>query len=339
MSEPKILTVILNYRTPELTVQAAEAALAAMADMPGEIAIVDNDSGDGSFEHIAAAVAAKGWDTAGRVQVHASGHNGGFGSGNNFAIRAGLMSGDQPDYVYLCNPDAQPAPDAIRVLVDFLESHPQAGIAGSLIFRPDGKPVYGAFNFPSIIGEFEDGAATRAFSRLLGRKILYSPTPEVTTKVDWVSGSSVMFRRAMLDEVGLFDETYFLYFEETDLCLRARRAGWEAWCLPESRVTHLGGASTGMFSWDRHPSYWFDSRLHYFVKNYGRAYAATATLALLAGEVAWWLRRRLDPKAERYRNTRRFAGDLIGHTAKGLFARRPAPPAVQTSGPATKDGK
>ena len=325
MSEPTILTVILNYRTPELAVKAAEGALREMQGLGGEIAIVDNDSQDGSYEYLQGVAAEKGWTAEGRIQVYSSGRNGGFGSGNNFAIRAGLSTGAKPDYVYLLNPDAVPQEGSIRALVDFLEARPKVGVVGSLILTPEGDPAYGAFRFPSIVREFEDAARTAMLSRILERGRDPSPIALDTIEVDWVSGSSVMFRQAMLDEVGIFDETFFLYFEETDLCLRAKRAGWEIWSLPDSQVTHIGGAATGIDRWERVPQYWFDSRLHYFRKNYGRFYAVAVTASLLAGEAVWKLRRLLNPKAERYRNTNRFGRDLLRHSLRALFARGAAP--------------
>jgi len=325
MSDPKVLTVILNYRTPELAVAAAEGALRETEGLGGEIAIADNDSQDGSYEHLCAAAAEKGWAESGRVRVCDAGRNGGFGAGNNHAIRAGLSSGERPDYVYLLNPDAVPEPGAIRALVDFFEANPKVGVTGSLILTPDGEPAYGAFRFPNIVREFEDAARTAVLSKVLDRESDPSPIALERRQVDWVSGSSVMFRQSMLDEVGLFDETYFLYFEETDLCLRCKRAGWEIWTLPDSRVVHIGGAATGMDRWDRVPDYWFDSRYYYFRKNYGLPYTVAVTLALLAGEGVWTLRRLVNPKAVRYRNTNHFGRDLFRHHLRALFSSHPGP--------------
>ncbi|PIE07036.1 MAG: glycosyl transferase [Rhodobacterales bacterium] len=298
-----------------------------MEGLDGEIVIVDNESQDGSWEQFQAVAAERGWAEEGRIRVQRTGHNGGFGSGNNHAIRAGLSGGRKPDYVYLMNPDAVPEAGAIRALAGFMEAHPRAGAAGSLILTPDGTPAYGAFRFPSILREFEDAARTNVLSRLLDRGREPSPVALERREVDWVSGSSVMFRQATLDAVGLFDESFFLYFEETDLCLRIKRAGWEIWSVPESRVTHIGGVATGMGRWDRVPQYWFDSRFHYFRKNYGLPYTLAVTASLLAGEVVWSLRKLLNPKAERYRNTRRFGRDLLRHHLAALFSRPPDPPA------------
>jgi len=97
-------------------------------------------------------------------------------------------------------------------------------------------------------------------------------------------------RQGVLDEIGLFDERFFLYFEETDLCRRAARAGYRTDYVRSSEVAHIGSASTGMKTWQRVPAYWFDSRLHYFVKNHGVFYAACATCAHLTGGFLHWLR-------------------------------------------------
>ena len=147
--------------------------------------------------------------------------------------------------------------------------------------------------------------------------------PERTQKVDWLAGASMMFRREVLEKVGLFDESFFLYFEETDLCHRAAEAGFETVYVWESEVAHVGSASTGMKTWSRVPDYWFDSRSHYFAKNHGRAYLAAATSARLVGTAVWQLRRRLQSKPEE--DPPRFLAGLLGHSlrraARGVLPR------------------
>ena len=283
-----VLTVILNWRTAEMTLRALDAALVAMQGIVGAVTIVDNDSGDGSFERLSAEVAARGWDRGPhRVQVLQSGRNGGFGAGNNFGIRAGLPGGARPDYVYLLNSDAFPAPDAIGALLAHLESHPETGFAGSHIHGTDGAPHHTAFRFPSIAGEFEQAARFGPISRLLRRAVVAPALPVVTGRVDWLAGASLMMRQAVLDRIGLFDEAFFLYFEETDLCLRAARAGFPTDYVVESRVAHIGSVSTGMKAWQRVPRFWLDSRMHYYTKSHGRLYALLATGAHVAGGLIW----------------------------------------------------
>lgn len=297
-SATRVLVVLLNWRTAPMTLRAAEAGLVAMRHLghavPGvltEMVIVDNDSGDGSFEAIRDAAQARGWTDGGTVRVIQSGHNGGFGAGNNVGIRAGLSDGGQPDLVYLLNSDAFPEPDALLALIQALEADPGAGIAGSFIYGEDGDPHETAFRFPTVLSEFEESAATGPISKILSRWRVPLEIPQVTTRVDWLAGASMMIRRAVLDRIGLFDETFFLYYEETDLCHRAARAGFATVYVPGSRVMHIGSVSTGMKSWDQVPEYWFDSRLHYFTKTYGAAYAVLCSLAHVLGSGVQMLRR------------------------------------------------
>jgi N-acetylglucosaminyl-diphospho-decaprenol L-rhamnosyltransferase len=315
---PRLLTVILNWRTPDMTVRSIEAALLALQGIDGALVVVDNDSGDGSFERLAAEVAARGWDKGPQaVRVVQSGHNGGFGAGNNVGIRAGLPKGERPDYVYILNSDAFPAPGAIAALMNHLERHPETGFAGSHIHGPDGEPHRTAFRFPSILGEFEQNIRFGPVSRLLSRWIVAQPLPQATTRVDWLAGASMMMRQSVLDQIGLFDETFFLYFEETDLCRRAALAGWPTDYVIESRVAHIGSVSTGMKTWSRIPGFWLDSRLHYYVKNHGALYAFGASLATVAGGLLW--RARLLVQKKTLGDPPGFLRDLVAHGLRAML--------------------
>ncbi|MFD0858022.1 glycosyltransferase [Roseovarius aquimarinus] len=318
-ASPSVLVIVLNYRTPELSLRAAEAALGAMEGIAGRIVIVDNASGDASARIIGEGIAARGWD---RVTLLQSPRNGGFGAGNNFGMRAAasLPGGAAHDFVYILNSDAQPRPDALRALLAALEADPSAGMAGSRTIGEDGVLHRTAFRFPSILGEFEGAVRTGIFTRLLRDWVVPLPVPEETARVDWVAGASLLLRARMLEEVGLFDEAFFLYYEETDLSLRAARAGWTCLYVPASEVMHIGSVSTGMRAWARTPSYWFDSRLHYFVQNHGRAYAVAATLSRAAGEALWRLRCLLTGRARR--DPPRFLRDLLAHGLRRVWACR-----------------
>ena len=100
---------------------------------------------------------------------------------------------------------------------------------------------------------------------MLADHVVPLPVPDQSGAVDWLAGASMMMRAEVLEQIGLFDEEYFLYFEETDLCRRAALAGWPTHYVVESRVTHIGSVSTGMKVWDRIPEYWLDSRCFRFV--------------------------------------------------------------------------
>lgn len=303
--------IILNWRSADMTMQSLQHAVDGMAELDGAITVVDNDSGDGSFEAISEAVATHGWDARGLVRVVQSGRNGGFGAGNNVAMFDDLPDGRTPAYVYLLNSDAFVRRDSIRLLRDYLDAHPGVGLAGSRIIGTDGEPHQTAFRFPSAAGEFEGAARSGPVSRLLRRSIVALPIPETARHVDWTAGASLMMRREMLDQIGGFDETFFLYFEETDLCLRAARAGWDTHFVPESVVEHIGSASTGMKTWTETPAYWFASREHYFRKNHGRLGAAAANLAHLGGAAVFRARCLLQRRsAERRRG---FLRQLTRH--------------------------
>lgn len=286
----RVLVIVLNYRTAQMTLRAAEAALADMPDQGAEMIIVDNASGDGSADILQKAIVDRGWDAASWVRLVRSETNGGFGAGNNLGLRAGMSDGSEPDYFYIVNSDAFVDPGCIGTLVAHLEGHPQAGIAGSHVRGDDDVDHCTAFRFPSIAGEFEGAARTGLISKALRGSIVAPPLPQVSAQVDWVAGASVLLRAKMLRDIGCFDETFFLYFEETDLCKRAAVAGWDCWYVPQSRVVHIGSVSTGMKEWQRMPSYWFASRHYYFVKNHGRIYAGLAWAARLAGGLIHQLR-------------------------------------------------
>jgi GT2 family glycosyltransferase len=305
----------LNWRTAEMTLRAAAFAEAAMAGIAGSITVVASDSGDGSFEKMSEALAGKP-----RFRVVQSDRNGGFGAGNNVGIRLGLPDGSRPDYVYILNSDAFPAADAIRVLLDYLEGHPKVGISGSYIHGPEGAAHWTCFRFPSVASEFEGAARTGPISRLLARRTVSMPVPEASGPVDWLAGASMMLREAVVREVGDFDETFFLYFEETDLCRRAAAAGWPTHFVRDSRVEHIGSVSTGMKTWKRVPGYWFDSRWHYFRKAGGTGAAVLATLAHLAGGLILQLRRLVQPRISS--GPPHFLSDLSRHALRQLTTWR-----------------
>lgn len=271
-----VLGVIVNYRTAKLAIDAVRSLLTDFEGLDAKVTVVENDSKDGSLEILRRAHESEGWNE--RVRVVASSRNGGFGFGNNVAISEALASPSAPDYFFLLNPDARVRPGTTRALLDFFAEQPLAGIAGTRILGGDGNPAVSCFRFPSILGELEAGLHFSLATRLLERSVVAMPPPEHTCEVDWVSGSSCMIRREALERAGLFDEEFFLYCEEVDLCRRVREAGFSIHHVEGTLVEHLEGASTGVRDSRRRPSYWFDSRRRYFEKHHGKAYYVSATL-------------------------------------------------------------
>jgi N-acetylglucosaminyl-diphospho-decaprenol L-rhamnosyltransferase len=321
----KLLCIIVNYKTARMTLKAAEALLSEIASIEGaRVAIVDNDSQDGSYDRLRDAVAQRGWRR--QVDVLQTGHNGGFGYGNNFAIRRNLASRDKADYFYLLNSDAFPQQDSIQCLLSFMENHQYVGIAGSHIRGPDGVPHHTAFRFPSLIGELESGLSLGLVSELLTDWSIALPIPKRTQQVDWIAGASMLIRRSVFEKVGLFDEEFFLYFEETDLCRRAVMAGFPIYYLPNSVVIHIGSASTGMKDETRPmPRYWFESRRHYFRKHHGWQYLQGVNVAWTAGHLMWQARRHLQRKHNPHPPW--FLRDFIRYNFIPSFSKRESKPA------------
>lgn len=297
----QLQTILINYKTPDMTLESLEAFMREMGDRPGVfVTLVDNASGDGSVEKLSQEILRRGWDD--RVSLVESERNGGFAYGVNVGVKAQPPS-VRPDFIYLLNSDAFPDPKAVDVLLDFLTQNPEIGIAGSFIHGSEGDPHVTAFRFPSVWSEFEGATKLGPLSRLLSRRrVSIEPMPTENTRVDWLAGASMLIRSEVFEEVGLFDDTFFLYYEETDFCRRALNAGWETWYLPQSRVTHIGSVSTGMKNLDRPmPQYWFDSRAHYFRKNHGAGYLALANLLWVIGFSTFRIRSVIQSKPDQGR--------------------------------------
>lgn len=298
----RLLVVIINYRTSSLTVDCLHSLVGEVQSLPGtRVVVADNASGDGSIERIEAAIEAEGWGEW--VSLLPLEHNGGYAFGNNAVIRPVLQSTDPPPYFLLLNPDTIARPRALEWLVAFMDEHPDVGIAGSRLEDPDETPQHSAFRFHTILSELDFGLRLGVVSKLLSKWIIAPPISEEPCQTDWVAGASMMIRREVFKSVGLLDEEYFMYFEEADFCLAANKAGWPCWYVPQSRVVHLVGQSSGVNDTKRPPKrlpgYWFDSRQRYFHKNHGWFYTALADAAWFSGFVLWRWRRVIQRKPDK----------------------------------------
>jgi N-acetylglucosaminyl-diphospho-decaprenol L-rhamnosyltransferase len=342
--ERQVVVVIVNYRTCALVCRslgalATERELLLENGIGLRVVVVDNDSGD--FPALQKYVEQQGqteW-----VSVILAERNGGFAYGNNRGIEHAYTTGTSPDYFYLLNPDAEVRPAAILNLIDFMDKSPGAGMAGGSFEESDGAPWLRAFRFPSILGEINHGLGLGLATRLLDKYVVARVMGQQAQAVDWICGAAMLLRREVIEQLGGMDESYFLYFEETDFCWKMRKAGWSVWYVPQSRVMHHMGASTGFgrpgSQPKRLPSYWFESRRRYFAKNYGIRYAvATDTVFLVAhmgGLLKSWL------KGHMHQRTPHFTSDFL--RASVLFLRNRAvaapqefrPPRVQSRGDQT----
>ncbi len=323
----KLLVVLINYRTPDMTLRALRCVLDDFDRIDGacRVALVDNDSRDDSFDRLSAAIREKAW--GGLVDLIQTDHNGGFSYGVNAGVRPALASDDPPEYIYLLNSDAFPDPGAVACLVDFLDTHPRVGIAGSGIYGSDGAVHHTAFQFHSMAGELESTLGIGLVSRLLDRWKVSKLVPTQATRVDWLAGASMLIRSQVFRDVGLFDEHFFLYYEETDFCRRAIRADWPTWYVPESQIEHVGSASTGWQELDRpRKPYWYHSRRRYFAKHHGALYLFVTNLVYLVGTTLGLIKSTLLRRS--YPRPPRFYRDFFYYN----FIRPPEHPCPPASG-------
>lgn len=226
-SEPGVDVVVVAHN-PGAVLGAALSSAVAQAGAE-RVVVVDADSTDGSVE--AALREAPGV----RVMRRA---NEGFAAATNAGIRE--TSGR---FVLMLNPDAELLEGALAALVARMEAEPRAGIAGAKVLDPDGMPQANAFGrFPSL-AEALRLKAWRLAQRARGNTRLSPPDFSRPMRVDWVTGACALARREALDDVGLLDERFFLYYEDVDLCHRLRDAGWEVLVEPSARCVHHLGTS------------------------------------------------------------------------------------------------
>ena len=323
-----VLAVIVTYKTPELVKNllaslAGERAAEAARNIALRVVVIDNASGDAA--PIQSTVSERGYQDW--VTVVAAPRNGGFAYGNNLGFRHGFESAAVPDFFFLLNPDTEVRGGAISALVDFLDRHDDAGIVGSSLELPDGSPWPYAFRYPSVVSELDQGLRLGVVTRLLRGYVVARTMGNIPEQVDWFPGASMMLRRKVVEDIGGMDETYFLYFEETDFCRKIKSAGWTIWYVPESRVMHIAGQSTGVTGdhdvTKRLPGYWFESRRRYFAKNHGLAYAMVTDAVLLAAHSIGQVKELL--KGHVHAGVPHFARDILRHSVIHRANRTLAP--------------
>jgi N-acetylglucosaminyl-diphospho-decaprenol L-rhamnosyltransferase len=258
----RLAVVTVNYCCAEDVIRRLETTAPMIARCQGEWWIVDNKSPDNSTQLINNAIA-----SIQNTHLIAAERNGGFGYGNNQVINRVLSGNIVAEYIYFLNPDATPEPDSIQAMVSYLDQHEDVGVVGSGLINEDGSHTDSMYRFPSFWSEIESALAFGPVSRLLRKRRQSLGRLEHAAPVDWVAGTSFMVRADVFRAVGGFDEEFFLYWEEVELCHRIRKAGFAIHGLPSAKVRHVGGVSTGMHRPDRRmPAYWHQSRNLYFRK-------------------------------------------------------------------------
>ncbi|MBW3615884.1 MAG: glycosyltransferase family 2 protein [Actinobacteria bacterium] len=234
--QPEVSAVVVNYNARD---HLLECVAALRAEGVVDVVVADNASVDGSEEALLAADPDVGY--------HQTGANLGYGAAAN---RAAARTEPTTNYLLCMNPDAVLEPGSLKALVETLESRREVGLVGPRIERPDGTLYPSARTFPALgdaVGHaflglvWPDNPFTRRYRML-------DWDHGVAADVDWISGACFLIRRTTWEALGGFDEAYFMYAEDVDLCWRAGRAGWKVTYEPAARVVHVQGVST-----DRHP--------------------------------------------------------------------------------------
>ncbi len=235
---------------------------------PLEVIVVDNASSDGTVSFIK--------ENFPEVITISNSRNVGFAAANNEGIkRAG------GDFIFLLNPDTIVKPEALNILVNYLRGHKDVGAVGPLLLNTDGSTQQSVRRFPTFRGALYRHTIFRYlnlfkndYKKWMMKDFDYSKQ----ANVEQLMGAAILLRREVLEKTGTFDERYFMYYEDVDLCYRIRQAGWQIAFSPQTSIIHLGGRSSGQMPL-RVKIMAAGSLLRFF-RRY-RGYAATACFAVI----------------------------------------------------------
>lgn len=249
--------IIVNYNVKEYLKNLLHSIKKASQNLSTEIFVVDNASDDGSVEMIR--------EKFPEVKLIANEKNLGFGKANNLALKE--ASGK---FILLINPDTLVAEDTFSKLIEFFESHPDAGMVGCKILNPDGTLQLACRrSFPGPWTSFTKVTGLSSLfpkSKLFARYNLTYLDENQTYEVDAISGSFMMMRKEVYDKVGGFDEQFFMYGEDLDLCYRIQKAGYKIYYVHTTQIIHYKGESTKRSSLDETKVFY--NAMHLFVKKH-----------------------------------------------------------------------
>ncbi|MFA6410613.1 MAG: glycosyltransferase family 2 protein [Candidatus Buchananbacteria bacterium] len=257
MPNPELSIVIVSWNVKDLLQSCLESIFRNQLDLPLEVIVVDNASGDFTAQMIK--------DRFPQVKLIANQTNVGFATANN----QGILESNS-DFILCLNPDTQILNDALQKSLEFLKTNAQIGILGCKHVNPDWTLQQSVRRFPSFWAIF---FIITKFAKIFPEMppIYFYLAKDMNYKlaqpVDQVAGSFFLLRKKMLDEIGLFDENFFTWFEEVDLCRRARDNGWQIWYYPEAQIVHHGGQSFNQqMTWQKQ-NVFFASAWYYFKKH------------------------------------------------------------------------
>ena len=284
----KIAISIINYRTGPMTIECVRSVLDDIGDLDACVVVVDNASGDGSADLIADWIAAQPAGTP--VSLVRSATNSGFSGGHNQG-----MAAVEADYYLILNSDALLRRGFLCRILATADATPRAGLIAPQIETEGGDIQVSCFRFHSPWSELIRGAGSGPVTRLLARHVVALPPPVDVTQIEWASFACILLRGRMVQDIGPMDEGYFLYFEDAEYCLRARRAGWQVIQEPGAVAVHFRGGSGPVKALERArrrlPPYFYASRTRFFRQGYGLPGPVLANVMWFSGRVLAQLRR------------------------------------------------
>lgn len=302
LTSQKTSVIIVSFNTREILRSCLTCLFSVTQNLNIEVIVVDNNSRDESAKMVEQDFPV--------VKLIHSGVNLGFAAANNLGFKEACG-----EFILLLNPDALLAPDALHKAMAHMLADPSIGMGGARLLDMAGRMQPSARRYPSLLNEMLvlSGLAARfPQSRFFGRFDRTWDDSDQAVRVDWVPGAFALIRTSALEAVGPFDERFFLYYEEVDLCRRLNQAGWSIWYWPDVVVKHWGGESSKTVEHVEFSSsgsqltLWrMRSALLYYRKHHG--VAVTSLVALL--ESGWHQLRSLRAK-------------LAGNTRKHLESGR-----------------
>lgn len=253
-----LTVVIVSWNVRELLRSCLQSIVAVPSKLQLQIVVIDNASNDGSVEMVRAEYP--------QVQVIANARNRGFSAANNQGLEV-----SQGRYLLLLNPDTEVVDDALPVMVEYMDLHPQVGAVGPELRFPDGTLQPSRRRFPSLATALVESTVVQECwpdNRIVRRYYMSDTPADAVQPVDWVVGACLMVRRGAYEQVGGLDDGYFMYSEEMDWCRRIKGAGWEIFYLPTATILHHEGKSSEQVVPARH-IHFQSSKVRYFHKFHG----------------------------------------------------------------------
>lgn len=249
--------IIVNYHTESLIKDAVDSIIEKTAGLTYEIIVADSAPDDSARKVLS------GLTPGVPYRYVELSENEGFGSANNEGFKYA-----KGKYLFCLNPDTLLVNNAVKILFDFMEAHPRCGACGGNLYHADMRPAHSFRRIlPGILWEISEGMKRLPEHILFGRnsKFNHSGRPK---KVGYITGADLMLRGDVIKKIGAFAPEFFMYFEETDLCCRIRKSGYDIYSVPAAKIIHLEGQSmTGEEVSTKKFKYYADSRVEYYRRN------------------------------------------------------------------------